>query len=80
MREKPAEFWGTGYQCKDDNCHQLIVIFESVEMFIRIVGLYLGVVPLTCIPVLSILWLFYSIIHCLMCVDTYSLNCIQFLL
>ncbi len=46
--------------------------------FIRIVGLYLGVVPLTCIPVLSILWLFYSIIHHLMCVDTYSLNCIQF--
>ncbi len=23
---------------------------------------------------------FYSIIHCLICVDTYSLNCIQFLL
>ncbi len=36
----------------------LSVIFESVETFIRIVGLYLGVVPPTCILVLSILWLF----------------------
>jgi hypothetical protein len=78
MREKPAEVLGTGHQCKDGYCHQLSIIFESVEMFIRIVGLYLGVVPLTCIPVLSILWLFYGIIHRLMCVDTYSLNCIQF--
>jgi hypothetical protein len=78
MREKPAEFLGTGHQCKVDYCHQLSVIFESVETFIRIVGLYLGVVPLTCLPVLSILWLFYSIIHCLMCDDTYSLNCIWF--
>ncbi len=77
-REKPAEFSGTGHQCKDGYCHQFSIIFESVETFIRIVGLYLGVVPLTCVPVVSILWLFYSIIHCLMCVDTYSLNCIQF--
>jgi hypothetical protein len=61
--------------------------------FIRIVGLYLGVVPPTCILVLSILWFFYSIfyilsaimhividrrIHCLMCVDTYLLNRIHF--
>jgi hypothetical protein len=80
MREKPAEFWGTGHQCKDRYCHQLSVVFESVEIFIRIVWLYLGVVLPTCIHVLSILWLFYSIIHCLMCVDTYSLNCIHFLL
>jgi hypothetical protein len=78
MREKTAEFLGTGHQCKDDYCHQLSIIFESVERFIRIVGVYLGVVPLTCIPVLSILWLFSSIINHLMCVDTYSLNCIQF--
>ncbi len=78
LREKPAEFLGTGHQCKDDYCHQLSVIFESVETFIRIVGLYLGDVPLTCIPVLSILWLFIRIIHHLMCVDTYFLNCIQF--
>jgi hypothetical protein len=70
-------------------------IYESVETFNRIVGLYLGVVLPTCILVLSILWLFYSIIyftsvvinividskiHRLMCVDTYSLNCIHFLL
>ncbi len=80
IREKPAEFMGTGHQCKDGYCHQLSAIFECVEIFIRIVGLYLGVVPPTCILVLSILWLFYSIIHCLMCVDTYSLNCIHFLL
>ncbi len=80
MREKPAEFLGTGHQCEDDYCHQLSVIFESVETFFRIVGLYLGVVPLTCIRVLIILWIFYNIIHHLMCVDTYSLNCIQFLL
>ncbi len=31
LREKSAEFWGTGHQCKDDYCHQLSVIFESVE-------------------------------------------------
>jgi hypothetical protein len=58
MREKPAEFWGTGHQCKDGYCHQLSIIFESVEIFIRIVGLYLGVLPPTCILVLSILLLF----------------------
>jgi hypothetical protein len=45
MREKPAEFLGTGHQCKDGDCHQLSIIFESVEIFIRIVRLYLGVVP-----------------------------------
>jgi hypothetical protein len=67
LREKPAEFLGTGHQCKDDYWHQLSVIFESVETFIRIVGLYLGVVPLTCIPVLSILWLSYSITHHFVC-------------
>ena len=58
MREKPAKFWGTGHQCKDGYCHQLSVIFESVETFIRIVGLYLWVIPPICILVLSILWLF----------------------
>ncbi len=57
MREKPAKFLGTGHQCKDGYCHQLSVIFESVETFIRIVGLYLGVIPPICILVLSILWL-----------------------
>ncbi len=74
MREKPAEFLGTGLQCKDGYCHQLSVIFESVEIFIRIVGLYYGVELPTCILVLSILWLFIVIdgkIHRLMCVDTY---------
>jgi hypothetical protein len=76
MRENPAEFLGTGHQCKDGYCHQLSVIFESVETFIRIVGLYLGVVPPICILVLSILWLF--MIRHFICVDTYSLNCIQF--
>jgi hypothetical protein len=78
MREKPAEIWGTGHQCKDGFCHQLSIIFESVEIFIRIVGLYLGVIPPICILVLIILWIFYSIIHHFMCVDTNSLNCIQF--
>jgi hypothetical protein len=58
MREKPAEFLGTGHQCKDGYCHQLSIIFESVETFIRIVGLCLGFVPLIYILVLSILWLF----------------------
>ncbi len=57
-REKPAEFWGVGHQCNDGYCHQSSVIFESVETFIRIVELYLGVVPPICILVLSILWLF----------------------
>ncbi len=81
MREKPAEYLGTGHQCKDGYCYQLSIIFESVEIFIKIVGLYLGVVPPTCIRVLSILWLFIVIdgkIHHLMCVDTYSLICIHF--
>ncbi len=81
MREKPAEVLGTGDQCKDCYCHQLSIIFESVEIFIRIVGLYHGVVPPTCILILSILWLFFVIdgkIHCLMCVEIYSLNYIHF--
>ncbi len=58
MREKPAEFLGTGHHSKDGYCHQLSIIFESVETFIRIEGLYLGIVPLICILVLSLLWLF----------------------
>jgi hypothetical protein len=58
MREKPAKFLGTGHQCEDGYCHQLSVIFESVETFIRIVELYLGVIPPSWILVLSILWLF----------------------
>ena len=70
MREKPAEFLGTGHQCKDGYCHQLSIIFESVETFIRIVGLYLGVIPPICILVLSILWLF--IICHLLCVVSVS--------
>ncbi len=81
MREKHAEVLGTGHQCKDGYCHQLSMIFESAEIFIRIVGLYHGVVPPTCILVLSILWLFIVMdgkICCLMCVDIYSLNCIHF--
>jgi hypothetical protein len=81
VREKPAEFLGTGHQCKDGYCHQTNVIFESVEIFIRVVGLYHAVVPPPCILVLSILWLFIvmdSKIHRLMCVDTYSLIWIHF--
>jgi hypothetical protein len=31
LREKPAEVLGTRSQCKDDYCHQLSLIFESVE-------------------------------------------------
>ncbi len=80
MRDKPAEFWGTEHQCKDGYCHQLSIIFESVETFIRIVGMYLGVVTSNLYPYFKHSMAFYSIIHCLMCVDTYSLNCIQFLL
>ncbi len=58
MRGTPAKFWGTGHQCKYGYCHQLSVTFKSVETFIRIVGLYLGVIPPICFLVLSILWLF----------------------
>jgi hypothetical protein len=76
MREKSAELLGTGHQCKNGYCHHSSVIFESVETFIRIVGLYLGVVPPIRILVISILWLF--IIRHFMCVDTYSLNSIYF--
>jgi hypothetical protein len=82
MREKPAEFLGTGHQCKDGYCPQLSIIFESVEIFIRIVGLYHGVVPPTCFLVLSMILLFFIVIdgknHRLMCIDTYSLSCIHF--
>jgi hypothetical protein len=46
MREKPADFWGTGHQYQY-GLIPLSIIFESVEMFIRIVGLYLGVLPPT---------------------------------
>jgi hypothetical protein len=68
MKEKPAKFLGTGHQCKDGYCHQLSVIIESVETFIRIVGLYLGVVP----PIRVLVF------HRFMCVVTNSLNFIQF--
>ena len=81
MRKNPAEVLGIGHQCKDGYCHQLSVIFESVEISIRRVGLYLGVIPPTCILVLSILWLIIVIdgkFHCLMCADTYFLRCIHF--
>ncbi len=61
VREKPAEVLGTGHQCKDGYYHQLSVIFESMEILIRIVGLYHEVLPPTCILVLSILWLFIVI-------------------
>jgi hypothetical protein len=83
VREISAEFLGKGHQCKDGYCHQLSIIFESVEKFIRIVGLYHGLVPPTCILVLSILWLVIVIdgkIHCQTCIDTYYLSCIHFLL
>ncbi len=42
LMEKPAEFWGTGHQCKDDYCHQLSIIFESVEMLLGLWGCTLG--------------------------------------
>ncbi len=72
IRENPAKFLGTGHQCKDGNCHQLRVIFESVETFIRIVGLYLGVILPICILVLSILWLF-TVKFIVLCVLTLTL-------
>ncbi len=58
MREKPTELVDTGHQCKEGYCHQLSIIFESVETSTRIAGLYLGAVSPTYIFVLSILWLF----------------------
>jgi hypothetical protein len=54
MMKKPAEVLGSEHQCKDGYCHQLSIIFESMETSIRIVRLYLGIVPPTCILVLSI--------------------------
>jgi hypothetical protein len=80
MRGKPAEFLGAGHHCKDGYCHQLSVIFESVETIVRIVGF----VPWGCTsnlyPCFKHFMAFYSIIHHLMYVDTYSLNYIHFLL
>ncbi len=67
IREKPAKYLGTRHQCKDGYCHQLSVIFESVETFIRIVGLYLGVIPPICILVLRILW-FFTVQFIVLCV------------
>jgi hypothetical protein len=57
IKEKPAEFLGTGHQCKD-GLLPLIKrnIYESVKTFIKIVGLYLGVVPPVCILVLTLLF------------------------
>jgi hypothetical protein len=72
MREKLAKYLGTGNQCKDGYCHQLSIIFESVETFIRIVGLNLGVIPPICILVLSILWLF-TVKFIISCVLTLTL-------
>ncbi len=73
MREKPAEFLSTGHHCKDGYCHQLSIIFESVEIFIKIVGLHHGAIPPTCILVSSIPRLFIFIgdkVHHLMSIDT----------
>jgi hypothetical protein len=57
IREKPAEVLGTGHQCKDGLLPSIKHnIYESVETFIRIAGLYLGVIPPACILVLSILF------------------------
>ncbi len=59
MREKPAEFWGTGHQCKDGCCHQLSIIFESMETFTRIVGLYLGLY----LQFVSLFWAFHGFLQ-----------------
>jgi hypothetical protein len=42
IREKLAEFLGTGHQCKDGYCHQLNAIFESVERLLGLWGCTLG--------------------------------------
>ena len=95
IREQPAEFLGTGHQCKDGYCHQFSVIFESVETFVRMVGFELSGCTSNLYPCFKHSMAFYSIIyvisviinfvsdskiHRLMCVDTYSLHCIHFLL
>jgi hypothetical protein len=95
IRGKSAEFWGTGHQCKDGYCHQLSVIFESVKTSIRIVGFVPWGCNSNLYPCFKHSMAFYSItyiksavvnividgkIHHLMCDDTYSLNCIHFLL
>ncbi len=59
LREKTC-FLGTGHQCKWLLPSIKRNIWECGDV-IRIVGLYLGVVPPTCILVLSILWLFFVI-------------------
>jgi hypothetical protein len=55
IREKPAQFLGTGHQCKNDLLPSIKPnVCESVEMSIRIVRLYLRY----CILPLSILFYF----------------------
>jgi hypothetical protein len=90
IREKPAEFLGTGHECKDGLLPSVKHnIYESVEMF------HLGFVRANlkyCILALSMLFLLWRCdsmiyiisaiiyifndgkIHLLMCVNTYSLN------
>jgi hypothetical protein len=53
IREKPAVLLGTGHQCKDGSLPSIKRnVCESVEIFIRIVRLYLRY----CILALSILF------------------------
>jgi hypothetical protein len=63
----------TGHQCNDGSLPLTKrKIYESEETLIRIVGLYLGVIPLACILALSILFcygMFYSIINILFAIS-----------
>jgi hypothetical protein len=51
-------------------------IYESVETFIRIVGLYLGVIPSTCILALSILFC-YGIFDSITCIISANIHIVR---
>jgi hypothetical protein len=89
IRVKPAEFLGTGHECKDGLLTSIKHnIYESVEMFYW----DCEVIPQVFYPcykhlfcygicdsiiyIISVTTYIFSDrkIHCLMCVDTYSLN------
>ena len=87
IREKPAELLGTGHQCKDGLLpsikHNVVRVWRC---FIRIVRSYLRYFILAlsllfsygiCVSIMYILSVYIfsgGKLHCLMCVDTHSLN------
>ncbi len=82
MKEKSAEFWGTGYQCKDGSLPSTKCnIYRVWRCYIRIARLYLKLFILALIMAFVIIMYIISAINHIVRegkIDTYSLNCIHF--